>query len=331
MPEAEQAQGVAAILVNWNGFEDSIAALQSLQSARPAPGLVVVVDNGSTDGSAQRIACWARARGLSCTLVHPTDQPAGSHHDVRPWPAGIVLVTNPRNSGFGAGVNLGIRVATTLHPLSYILLLNNDATVAPDFLSPLLRELADPQVAAATGLIYYADRPGELWYAGGRLDPWRALGVHQRGPAPQGPQDVEFITGCFAAIKADLLEQIGLLPEQYFLYSEDVEMCLRLRRAGYRLRLSPRAVAYHKVNAATGHWRESPLVAYLHNRNRFWFVRRNLRGLERALAIAWLLPTRIGRAMAELGRGRLRVAGHIVRGTVDGLFGETRTPRTPVT
>jgi GT2 family glycosyltransferase len=325
MPETDRVQDVAAILVNWNGFEDSIAALESLRSASPTPGFVVVVDNGSTDGSAERIASWARARGLACTVLDRADQPEERNcNHVRPWPCGLTLVMNPRNSGFGAGVNLGARVAIARYRPRYLLLLNNDATVAPDFLTPLLAELADPLVAAATGLIYYMDRPGKLWYAGGRLDRLRALGAHRTGPPPREPQDVEFVTGCFAAVKADLLEKIGLLPEEYFLYSEDVEMCFLLRRAGYRLRFTPHAVAYHKVNAAAGHWRESRLVAYLHHRNRFWFARRNLRGLERALAIAWLLPTRVGRALAELARGRPRIARQIVRGTWDGLLGDIR-------
>jgi GT2 family glycosyltransferase len=235
----------------------------------------------------------------------------------------MALVMNPENSGFGAGVNLGIRAAAAIERPQYVLLLNNDATVAPDFLPPLLEELSDPAVAAATGLIYRGcgtDRHPKLWYAGGRLDPIRALGVHRTKPLTNGACDVEFVTGCFVALKLDILERYGLLPERYFLYSEDVELSFILRRAGYRLRITPRSVAYHKVNAAAKHWRESPLVAYLHHRNRLWFARRNLPPSARLLSFAWLIPSRLGRAALEILWGRPKIAGEVLRGTLHGLL-----------
>lgn len=322
MAEGEAAQQVAAILVNWNGFEDSVAALESLRRASPGPGLVVVVDNGSTDGSGSLLAEWAKRQGMFCAVLDAQHPDCNSTPAVPPWPCGLVLVLSRENLGFGGGVNLGTRVAASIARPTYILLLNNDATVAPDFLPPLLAELAQPRVACATGLIYYADRRSKLWYAGGRLNLVRALGAHRTRSAPSVSCDVEFVSGCFAAIKLDVFQHLGLLPEVYFLYSEDVELSFLLRRAGYRLRLAPRSVAYHKVNAATRHWRDSPLVAYLHNRNRLWFARRNLHGHLRALALAWLVPTRFARAAAELGRGRIEIARKILRGTWDGLFAD---------
>lgn len=317
------------MVVNWNGFPDSVAALESLQRASPGPDLVVVVDNGSTDGSGRKLAAWAEEQGIRCAVLTPGD-PIQSHRPTVPrWPRGMALVLNPQNSGFGAGVNLGIRAAAAIRRPHYVLLLNNDATVAPDFLPPLLEELSDPAVAAATGLIYHAcgedaSRNPKLWYAGGRLDPIRALGVHRTKPLSDGACDVQFVTGCFVALKLDVLERYGLLPERYFLYSEDVELSFVLRRAGYRLRITPRAVAYHKVNAAAKHWRESPLIAYLHNRNRFWFARRNLSGPARILSFAWLVPSRLGRAAVEALTGRPKIAREVIRGTLHGLLTRPR-------
>ncbi len=318
---------VATVLVNWNGFHDTVAALESLRRATPAPGVVVVVDNGSTDGSAEKLSRWAEQQGVACTSVLACDLSRNHATGVGRWPQGLAIASSPRNLGFAGGVNLGIRTACALSDPSYVLLLNNDATVAPDFLPPLLAELEDPKVAAATGVIYRADRPRELWYAGGTLDRLRALGAHRTGSLPSSPCDVEFITGCFALLRLRALEQLGLLPEVYFLYTEDLELSCRLRAAGYRLRFTPHAVAYHKVGAAAGDWRDSPLIAYLHNRNRLWFVRRNLPPVQRAVSLAWLVPTRLSRAAGQILSGRPKIAWQVLRGTMDGLFAPVERPR----
>lgn len=159
MAERDRARAVAAVLVNWNGFEDSVGALESLQRASPRPGFVILVDNGSTDGSPARLAQWARCRGISPAVFTPQEIGRQGNPAPAPWPEGLALILNPRNSGFGAGVNLGARLAAGLDGTRYLLLLNNDATVEPGFLAPLLAELEDPEVGAATGLIYQADRP----------------------------------------------------------------------------------------------------------------------------------------------------------------------------
>ncbi|MBC8076515.1 MAG: glycosyltransferase family 2 protein, partial [Chloroflexales bacterium] len=128
---------VAAVVVNWNGAALTIACVESLLASRYAIGRVIVVDNGSTDGSAQAIAARLPA---------------------------VELLRSTHNRGFAGGCNLGIRAALA-GGASYVLLANNDAFVAPDMLGELVATLeADPQGGLAGPLICYAHAPELVWY-----------------------------------------------------------------------------------------------------------------------------------------------------------------------
>ncbi len=251
---------VTIVVLNWNGREDTLACLASLQQVDYARYDVVVVDNGSGDGSVEAI----RERWNSVTLI-----------------------CNQQNLGFCGGNNVGLRLALE-RGADHVLLLNNDTEVAPDFLGPLVQALADdPSVGVAGPSIYYHQRPTVLWSAGGAID-WRSgktrmMGLDEpdRGQFGAAPREVDFVTGCAMLLRRAALERAGLLDERFFAYYEEAEWCVRIRRAGFRIVHVPSSRLWHKIHP--DQQLESPTVHYYMTRNRLLFLR-----LCRAGPGAWM-------------------------------------------
>lgn len=251
---------VAVIVLNWNGREDTLACLASLAGAGDGDLAVVVVDNGSTDGSVAAIQ--------------------------QAFPQAHVIPTGA-NLGYAGGNNVGLRYALA-HGYDYVLLLNNDTEVAGDFLSPLVEACErDPQIGVAGPKIYYHDRPNVLWSAGGTIA-WQEGGrTYMRGleEIDQGQFDrcaeVDFMPGCALLVRSALLSEVGLLDERFGMYYEETEWCVRIARAGWRIVYVPESRVWHKVNAARQAW--SPHITYYMARNRLLFLR-----LTRAPLRSWL-------------------------------------------
>lgn len=225
-----QRPSVAIIIVNWNRKEDTLACLESLSRITYPNARVIVVDNGSSDGSAQAV------RGLFGRAM---------------------VIALPQNLRFAGGNNIGLREVLARGD-DYALLLNNDTLVEPDFLDHLITAAeSDPKIGLAGPKILYCDRPGVIWFAGGVLKAsWgyvRHYGLRRpdNGRFDQ-PKKVSFLTGCCLLIRREVLETVGLLDEGYYLYSEDADYCLRARRAGFELYYEPQARIFHKVSASTG-------------------------------------------------------------------------------
>ncbi|MBN2451171.1 MAG: glycosyltransferase family 2 protein [Lentisphaeria bacterium] len=242
----------AIVLINWNGLEDTRTCLRSLARASlPETTRVVVVDNGSTDGSVAAI------RGEFS------------------W--GTVLELG-RNAGFAGGNNAGIRYALE-RGAELILLLNSDTTVARDTITELL-EAADrhPDVAGFGGKIYCMDDPNVLWFAGGEL-PGRTLGAVHYGDGERDsgrhdtPRLCNFLTGCMLMARASAWRTVGLLDEGMFFLWEDTDWCARCAAQGLRLLYVPSARIWHRGSASTG-GSASPLAQYYYERNHLRYMRR---------------------------------------------------------
>ncbi|MCR4405865.1 MAG: glycosyltransferase family 2 protein [Anaerolineae bacterium] len=241
---------VTIIILNWNGLRDILACLESLSRLDYPRYQIVVVDNGSTDGSVEAI----QERFLEATLIE-----------------------NGENLGFTGGNNVGLRYALT-QGADYALLLNNDTEVAPDFLSRLVQAAeADPTVGMAGPTIYYYARPDLIWSAGGMIDWSRGqtwmLGLNEQDSGQYGtaPREVDFVTGCALLVKRAVTERIGLLDERFFAYYEEAEWCVRARKAEFKIVHVPTAKVWHKIPLdAREH---SPLVHYYMTRNRLLFLK----------------------------------------------------------
>jgi GT2 family glycosyltransferase len=307
------------VLVNWNGCDDTIAALESLLEADPRPDHVVVVDNGSRDDSAVRLRDWGERNAPSfatCALRDVVDAPVS-------W---LLLIAAPDNLGFSGGNNAGLRHLAARTTVSHLLLLNNDAMVAPDYFAQISEALAmEPDVGLLGCTIFYHPDRERVWYAGGYEIASRALLLHHRTvPMSTALQPTVFVTGCAMLIARPLYEAAGGLPELYNPgYWEDGDYSYRARANGWKVMIAPRATVYHRVGASGAGENLTPLTAFLLNRNRGYFVRRNYRGRTRALALGYLALTKPARALVEVLRGRADIGRAMLAGFVRGMSDPT--------
>ena len=295
------------VVLNWNNAHDTIPCLESLFAAEPGPAHVVVVDNGSTDSSVACIRRWGREHDVV------------TENGVMPW---LIVIEAGKNRGFAGGNNLGIELLEEQTGVTHVMLLNNDATVAPDFFADISSALREaPDAGLITGTILEDPARDKVWFAGGKELPMRALYRHKHlVPDSDEPVPTDFVTGCAMVISRPVLKKLGRLAEVYFpLYWEDGEYSFRARSAGFPVLYAPRATVYHKVGATVGPANVSPVVAYCQNRLRVFYVRRNYRGWTKAAALGYLALTKPGRAVIEAARGRPRIGWEILRGTVSGF------------
>jgi GT2 family glycosyltransferase len=193
----------------------------------------------------------------------------------------IRLIKNATNLGFAAGNNVGIRDAMRRGP-DYVLLLNNDTVVAPDFLSQLVRVAeSDPVIGILNPKIYFFDPPDRLNFAGGTHTFWRlypiTFGSRQKdvGQCDQ-IREINFLSGCAMLIKAGVLRKIGVLEEVYFHFFEDIEYSLRAIGAGYKGVYVPQAVIWHKEHYVTDKNQSSGFIEFHLARNHIIYARKHV-------------------------------------------------------
>jgi GT2 family glycosyltransferase len=254
------------ILINYNGEEDTLDCLRSLQRI-DKKGLevhAIVVDN------------------------YPENRISISEKDFKE--INLKIIFNSTNSGFSGGNNLGIKHA--LKNKDYILLLNNDTLVKKDFLQKLVdfaeenseAGLMVPKIYFAKGNEYHKDRyrDSELgkvfWYAGGNIDWKNVIGTHRGVDEVDIGQfdeieETDFASGCCVLIRSKVFEKIGLLDEDYFLYYEDSDFSIKAQRAGFKIYYLPTSVIWHKNAGSTG-GSGSKLQDYYITRNRLLFGNR---------------------------------------------------------
>lgn len=304
------APSVHVVVLNWNGLADTIACLESCRRITYANLRLLVVDNGSTDGSEAAL----RAR----------------------FPD-VELLQTGANLGFAGGNDVGIRHALA-RGADWVLLLNNDTVVAPDFVDGLVDTArTDPRIGMLSSKIYYFDPSDVLWYAGASMNPWLGYGRHRgEGQRDRGQfdavEDTARPTGCSLLVSRAVCERVGLLAEEYFCYCEDLDWGLRTRSAGFRVVYAPASRVWHKVSRATGGARSGVSLYY--------YVRNLLLCLDRNRPL--VLPLRLVRYGAILGAavlglftGRIRKGAglrYVWWGAVDyfaGRLGERRFTPSP--
>lgn len=239
---------VCIILVNYNGYNDTKVCVESLQKVNYRNYKIIILDNCSKDASALK-------------------------NDVELNEIADILYSDT-NSGFSGGNNIGIEYAKKYSP-EYILLLNNDTEVTPDFLGNLV-VIAEKNnnVGIVTGNIFYFSDKSKYWYAGGDYDfkTGYTNPVKFKNEISPEPRDVTFASGCVMLISQKCLSECGNLCEDFFLYSEDTEYCCRVLNNGFRIIWAPDSVVYHKVSASTGN--NSKFQQYYLVRNNLYIVKK---------------------------------------------------------
>lgn len=253
---------VGIVLVNYNGSEDTIDCLKSLLTSTYKNILNIVVDNLSTDDSVKNL------KGKEEELC-------------------FTLICSPENNGFSAGNNIGIRYAFE-HGCSHVLLLNNDTVVTPDFLAEMMQY--DDGKTTLTGTILYYWKKEEIWYGGGTVNKFTGKTVHlHKGESVESvgkkPETISFISGCEMLIPRQVVNTIGLMDEDYFLYGEDTDYSLRINNHGFGLKYVPTSIIYHKVNASTS--KIAKASQYYSARNRRLLIYRNLNWYQKITALVY--------------------------------------------
>jgi GT2 family glycosyltransferase len=280
---------LAAVVLNWNGGDDTLAALASLKGIP-----TICVDNGSTDGS-----------DLAIEQRFP----------------GVELMRTGANLGFAGGNNAGIRRALDVGA-DVVLLLNNDAVAEPGLADALERALQErPDAGLLACKVLFEDGQA-VQYAGAGFNKWLGYSGRVRTDGPDEVRDVARADGAAMAVTRAAVERAGLLDLELFAYVEDVEWSLRIRRAGFGVVFVPAARARHKGSATTG-GRASTTNLYYDTRNtivvseRHAPLPRGLRALRRGVVVGAHLaqsvthPSRLAAARAVLAGWRDARAGRL--------------------
>jgi GT2 family glycosyltransferase len=229
---------VSIIVLNWNGLEDTIECLESLKKITYPNHEVIVVDNASSGNDVKVL------RERYRDYIH--------------------IIQNEKNYGFARGNNVGIRYALD-KGADFVLLLNNDTVVAPDFLDVMVRVAgSDERIGIVCPKMYRYFQPEQVCFDGGeRIHLWWGTKTSELRPDDErAVVDTEFAIGTAMLIRRKTLEQIGLLPEEYFFGVEDLDYSLNALRNKFRILVARRATVWHKVacTAAVGIGR--PRLAY---------------------------------------------------------------------
>jgi len=259
---------ISIIVLNWKRFEetrDCISSLQSLKVTKDAEVSIIVVDNNSGDGSAEKLRKLKKS-------TFPVE-----------------VIANTHNYGFAGGNNVGMKYAMN-NLADYIMVLNNDTRVHPELLQELLNVFSSKDVGVASPKIYFekgyeyhkdrytkAEHGKVIWYAGGDID-WNNIYGSNRGvdEIDEGQYDevreLDFATGACFLISRKAVTKAGFFDERYFMYLEDVEYSQRIQKKGLKILFAPKAKLWHKVaqSSAIG----SGLNDYFLSRNRLFFAKR---------------------------------------------------------
>jgi len=297
---------VYILVLNWNGWEDTIACLESVLSTDYSNYRIIVCDNGSSDQSLHFIKTWADSgvaasqseKGaipfqLGLEITKPVNyveysrevaEQGGKREDCS---ARLVLIRNGSNLGFAGGNNVGLRYALSRGDFGYVWILNNDTVVKRDALVHLVRRMQGGQDLGICGstVLYYHDPAKVQAYGGATFN--KATGTTQlighlsdaNAAVDAGlvEDKLDCVLGASMLVSDSFLSKIGLISEDYFLYYEEIDWALRAK-IFYRLAYAAGSVVYHKEGGSvgSGSWsnNQSRTLSFYNSRNRLKVMRK---------------------------------------------------------
>lgn len=246
------------VVLNWNTYEMTRECIQSLLAMEGDAFEILLVDNGSQDGSLERLR--------------------------EAFPQ-IGVIANGRNLGFASGSNVGMKRALD-QGADYVLLVNNDTVVNPDLLAELLAESKrNPKAGMVSPKIYYADHPDRIWWAGGTFSLWQGIPRHlgrkeQERGRYETVRTIDWATGCVLLISCAALRETGLFDEKIVANAEDLDLSLRMRSLGWQIRYAPAAKLWHKEGFATRRNVGEHVRYFTSTRNILWVMHKHARALQ---------------------------------------------------
>ena len=300
---------VSIIILNWNGLEDTIECLESLKKITYPNYEVIVVDNGSRGNDAQVL-----------------QEKFGDY---------ICLIQNDRNYGYTGGSNIGIRYTLANSQPDYILLLNNDIVVAPDFLTEMVKVAeGDDSIGIVGPKVYYYDFPNILQGVGCRIGMRRGISTSIGNKEIDHGQydtvrEIDYVMGCCLLIKREVLGKVGMFDESYFCYWDETDYCVRARKTGYKVIYVPKAKIWHKKGLKAKLWAKIPMEQqatassfYYWARNNFRFMRKHASKSQYCSFLVYYFGFQFWftSAVCLLHHHSLSQFAAFLRGAKDGLF-----------
>jgi GT2 family glycosyltransferase len=302
------APKVAIIVLNWNGWEDTVECLESVYQIEYPHYHVLVSDNASQDDSINRIKKYAQgfltveSRMVEYSslnkpvevfefsqgeYLNPEFKDSNPEFESTfksiPSPKKLILLKNEKNYGYAQGNNLAMNFAMENLGCDYILVLNNDTVVHKDLLMEMVNAAEkDDKIGAVTPKVYYYDYNGQknvISHAGEKFNLYLGRGRRfckdqvDRGQCDES-HAVDTIEGCSILLKTGVLEKVGLFDPLYFAYWEDTDLCFRIRQNGYQLLYIPQARIWHKVGVSWDSYFSYFVIYHYLVRNRLIFMRR---------------------------------------------------------
>ncbi|KXA94988.1 hypothetical protein AKJ37_07130 [candidate division MSBL1 archaeon SCGC-AAA259I09] len=348
--EEDEYPSVAIIVLNWNGWEDTIECLESVYHINYPNYEVVVVDNGSRDDSIQKIKKYTKGkiRPKMGYIDYKSDNKPikvleveeregklvkSKGKDLRPLPSEkkMVLIKNSKNYGFSRGNNIGIKYSLK-KGFNYVLLLNNDTIVKKDFLLNLVKNAeSEKNIGIVGAKIYYYNFRGRqdvISALGTDFNYWNLEGKRyglnevDRGQWHER-REVDKVEGACMLLKRKLIEDVGLFDTDYFTYWEETDFCYRATSSGYKIVSVPEAAIWHKIGSSSGGSLSNHFIYYM-TRNRLLFIKKNLNSFQKLTSLLFALlihfPNRLSRLIfRKKAEGLLS----FFRGLKDGLISST--------
>lgn len=287
---------ISIVILNWNGWKDTIECLESLFHINYPHYQIVVVDNGSQDSSVQRIRDYLNGQ-ISIKLpflknhtnffLHPMQEYSLDEinsdsftlrNDSLDIPGEVFLIKCPENNGFAEGNNIGIKFSLKNLDSDYVLLLNNDTLVESDFLDKLV-EIAETyqQIGVVGPKVCYYHQPHIINSAGVIMDWYSGMGCNQGiNKVDNGwfdtTLDFDALIGVCLLVRASIFEKVGYLDEKFFLLLEETDFCLRVKKNNFRVVFHPKSKVYHKEGFSGT---LKPESLYFSSRNRLYLVKKH--------------------------------------------------------
>lgn len=294
----DQFPKVFIITLNWNGKDETLECLASLKKLDYPNYAIVVVDNGSIDGSASAI----RAQ----------------------FPE-VIMIENRENLGYASGFNRGLQYAYE-QGADYFLILNNDTIVDPQAVSELVKAAqGHEKIGFVTGKVYWHAKPQVLQSVGRFSDPDKLTrGLVGSGEIDHGQYDKEqeydFVDDVFLLVNREVYETVGGYDSHFFLYYEETDWCARVRKAGFSILFTPKARIWHKGNVGGPTINRSPLRHYYITRNEIIFLKRNAPAAKFPKIVRWYLWKHTDAILRLIKHGKFKQASAHLRGISAGLW-----------
>lgn len=301
---------VAIILLNWNGATDTIECLESLKKVNYPYYDIYLVDNNSKKESIDELTDYIQKDKFYSSEIVTANQ---LNTYQKKLDTNLLFILNDNNAGFAGGNNVALRYIMKNNLSEYVMLLNNDTVVSPDFINGLVDKANQSSENGFVGInTYYYDNNKQIQTVGGGLIDL----VHGECSAVTNSQvdEFDFITGSCVLMPLQVLKEVGLMDESYFMYWEDVDWSTRTRNKGYKLKVADYGYIYHKEGASI----HSTRRIYYHTRNRIKYMKKFTKGFKLLKFIIYIILFVIKESLTNIIKDK-EYSKALLKGLIKGL------------